>query len=195
VLEVWQLGTRGKDNGVLVTVSKGDRQVRIDVGSGLERALTREQAERIIDDTLTPAFRAGRFGDGLRQAALEILSAAGSPADAGAELPLASRPLRTSIAHRVRAVFGSFQGFLALLVLAIMVILIVRALFGSSPIVRRSRWGSSWWGRDDGWDRDRTSSSWGSSSGSRWGSGSSSSGGSWSGGGGGFSGGGSSGSW
>jgi uncharacterized protein len=75
VAEVWKIGTRGQDNGVLFVVSRDDRLVRIEVGGGLEGELTDAQAGRIIRDTLTPAFRAGRYGDGLYDAARQVLGA------------------------------------------------------------------------------------------------------------------------
>ena len=44
VAEAWKIGTRGRDNGVLVTVAVEDRAVRIEVGGGLEGGLTDVQS-------------------------------------------------------------------------------------------------------------------------------------------------------
>jgi len=78
VAEAWKLGTAQADNGVLVTVASEDRAVWISVGQGIEGGLTDVQSARIYRNTIVPAFRAGRFGDGLYDAGVQILSALGA---------------------------------------------------------------------------------------------------------------------
>ncbi len=177
VAEAWKIGTKGADNGVLVTVSRDDRTVRIEVGGGLEGDLTDVQASRIIRDTIVPAFRAGRFGDGLYDAGVQILGALGSlPPDVAA--PPRSRPAM----H-----FSSLA-----VVLFVVLFILVRIFSGFGFRRRRSLWGLPWILMGGG-------SPWGG--GSRWGGGGwgggglGGGGGGWSGGGGGFSGGGASGRW
>ena len=46
-------------------VAKNDRQLRIEVGYGLEGALTDATAKRIIDEDITPKFKAGDFAGGI----------------------------------------------------------------------------------------------------------------------------------
>ena len=77
VAEAWKLGTAEKDNGLLFVVSTGDRQMRIEVGGGLEGEITDAQSSRIIREILAPAFRANRYGDGLLAAAGTALTYAG----------------------------------------------------------------------------------------------------------------------
>ena len=48
VFEQWQLGQRGKDNGILMVIAPKDRRMRIEVGYGLEGILTDLEAGRII---------------------------------------------------------------------------------------------------------------------------------------------------
>ncbi len=69
VAEAWKIGQKGKDNGILLIVSKGDRKVRIEVGYGLEGRLTDLQAGRIVHDIITPAFARGDFDSGFTGAA------------------------------------------------------------------------------------------------------------------------------
>ena len=66
VVDAWRLGREGIDDGVLLLVAKNDRKLRIEVGRGLEGAIPDAIAKRIITEQITPAFRAGRFADGLR---------------------------------------------------------------------------------------------------------------------------------
>ena len=65
VFEQWKLGQKGKDNGVLMIVVPADHKMRIEVGYGLEGALTDAQAGRIIRNVMTPAFKAGDFDGGV----------------------------------------------------------------------------------------------------------------------------------
>lgn len=69
VAEAWKIGDEKRDNGVLLIVSKGDRKVRIEVGYGLEGALTDLESGRIIDGVIKPAFKSGDFDAGFIGAA------------------------------------------------------------------------------------------------------------------------------
>lgn len=66
--EAWKVGRKGKDNGVLLLVALRERQVRIEVGYGLEGRITDADAGAIIRQVLAPAFRQGRYAPGLTAA-------------------------------------------------------------------------------------------------------------------------------
>lgn len=61
----WKIGRAGKDDGILIIVAPNDREVRIEVGYGLEGDIPDARAHRIINDILLPAFRSGNFGRGI----------------------------------------------------------------------------------------------------------------------------------
>ena len=65
VAEAWKIGRRKIDDGALLVVAKDDRKLRIEVGYGLEGALTDVSARRIIDEVITPKFRSGDFAGGI----------------------------------------------------------------------------------------------------------------------------------
>jgi len=65
VAEQWQLGQADKDNGVILIVSEADRKIRLEVGYGLEGVLTDALAGSIIDNEITPRFKAGDFDAGI----------------------------------------------------------------------------------------------------------------------------------
>jgi uncharacterized protein len=65
VVEQWQIGQKGKDNGALLLVSKNDRKIRIEVGYGLEGKLTDLVSGRIIRDVMVPQFKMGRYDQGI----------------------------------------------------------------------------------------------------------------------------------
>ncbi len=64
VADAWKIGRKGKDNGVIFIVSKGDRKTRIEVGRGLEGKLTDLMAGRIVDLVVNPRFKRGDFDGG-----------------------------------------------------------------------------------------------------------------------------------
>ncbi len=65
VAETWGLGTAENDNGVLLLVAVTDREMRIEVGLGLEGVLTDAAASRIIRNEMVPRFRSGDFDGGV----------------------------------------------------------------------------------------------------------------------------------
>ena len=65
VAEKWQLGTKEKDNGLLVVISKAERGVRIEVGSGLEGDLTDYETAQYTRNIFPAYFKRGQFHDGL----------------------------------------------------------------------------------------------------------------------------------
>lgn len=74
-VEAWKIGQKGKDNGVLLLVSKAERKARIEVGRGLEGVLTDLLAGRIVDQVMTPLFKAGQFDEGFEAGISTIISA------------------------------------------------------------------------------------------------------------------------
>src|ERR1700689_2052885 len=65
VAEAWKIGRRKIDDGALLVVAKNDRKLRIEVGYGLEGALTDVTANRIISEIITPKFKNGDFAGGI----------------------------------------------------------------------------------------------------------------------------------
>jgi uncharacterized protein len=65
VAEAWKIGRKKVDDGAILVVAKNDRHLRIEVGYGLEGALTDVTSRRIIDEDITPKFRSGDFAAGI----------------------------------------------------------------------------------------------------------------------------------
>src|SRR3954471_20208359 len=73
VAEAWKIGRKKIDDGAILVVAKDDRKLRIEVGYGLEGALTDVTAKRIIDEVITPRFRSGDFAGGISDGVNRIL--------------------------------------------------------------------------------------------------------------------------
>ncbi|MCB1509072.1 MAG: TPM domain-containing protein, partial [Hyphomicrobiaceae bacterium] len=171
----WGLGQRDVDNGVLLLVAPNERRVRIEVGYGLEGALTDALAGLIIQNTILPAFRAGNFAQGIETGAGEIVAVLRGDAEGVAARQSISRETGSSSDDWVPLVFGgAFAVFAGIFV----ILSILVRVFGTKVGKNRYRWhGITWY------------YSSGSSGGSGW------SGGGFSGGGGSSGGGGASGGW
>jgi uncharacterized protein len=78
LFELWKIGKKGRDNGLLLLWSTGDRRVRVEVGYGLEGVLPDGKVGRILDTYVMPKFRSGQFDEGLLAGVDALLSAARS---------------------------------------------------------------------------------------------------------------------
>ena len=65
LLRDWGIGNKEKNNGVLMLISTGDRKSRIEVGYGLEGALTDSLTGQIQDQYMIPSFRKGDYEEGI----------------------------------------------------------------------------------------------------------------------------------
>ncbi|PXA83710.1 methanol dehydrogenase, partial [Nostoc sp. 3335mG] len=73
----WGVGLNGANNGAILIVAPNERQMRIEVGYGLEGVLTDAYSSVIVNTKLRPAFKAGDMPGGIdagTDAIIEILS-------------------------------------------------------------------------------------------------------------------------
>lgn len=71
----WGIGTKERNNGVLLIIAPNERKVRIEVGYGLEGALPDAIAHSIIQNTILPAFKAKNYFEGASKGVNAIISA------------------------------------------------------------------------------------------------------------------------
>ncbi|WP_426423564.1 TPM domain-containing protein [Bradyrhizobium genosp. A] len=211
VAEAWKIGRKKVDDGAILVVAKNDRHLRIEVGYGLEGALTDVTSRRIIDEVITPKFREGDFAGGISAGVDRMMRVVD-----GEPLPVPSRSVKFAnldeigplapvvlfasliVGGFLRALLGRLLGSVATgSVIAILALLIIGSagwalLAGIVGFVLSfiadlfpAATGSS---RGGAWSSGSSSGGWSSGS-------SSSDSGSFSGGGGSFGGGGASGSW
>lgn len=182
----WGIGQAGKDNGVLLIVAPNERQVRIEVGRGLEPVVTDLMSTIIIQNAILPEFRRGDYSAGIRAGVRDIKDTLLGDAEA--------------VKERARGLDrGDGPDWIGLLLIAFWIAIVLYIAYAQARYAaqapqtvsrdgrRRLRRGRT---RDDGLVifPGGGQGSWG---GGGWSGG----GGGWSGGGGGFGGGGGSGSW
>jgi uncharacterized protein len=71
----WGLGSKERNDGLMLLVAPSERKLRIEVGKGLEKALPDELCARIIRDDITPRFRAGAMFDGINTGVDALIAA------------------------------------------------------------------------------------------------------------------------
>ena len=88
VAEQWKLGRKKVDDGAILVVAKNDRTLRIEVGYGLEGALTDATSKRIIEETILPRFKQQDFNGGIAAGVAQIISVVdGEPLPAPGKRP------------------------------------------------------------------------------------------------------------
>ncbi len=88
----WGIGQKEKDTGAILLVAPNDREVRIEVGYGLEGILTDARSRGIIENSILPSFRAGQMDTGVVAGVEAILGALrGDPDAAPTAIPDAAR--------------------------------------------------------------------------------------------------------
>jgi len=170
----WGIGQKGKNNGVLLIVDEGEKQVRIEVGYGLEGTLTDAQSFLIIHNIIRPRFRQGDYAGGITAASDAILSVLG-----GKQLAVEQQQVRDR----------GGTGFFMFLILIFVLLPLLRAMLGRGGYP--GRMGGGWLG----WLLLGMLSGGGGGRGGGFGGGGFGGGGGFSGGGGSFGGGGASGGW
>lgn len=88
VVEDWKLGQKGEDNGVLLLVSVGDRELRIETGYGVEGDLTDTKCGLIIRNVITPHFKNGDYSTGIVQGVTAIVENVASDFSENSESPI-----------------------------------------------------------------------------------------------------------
>jgi uncharacterized protein len=71
---MWGIGTKKNNNGIMFIIAPNDRQIRIEVGYGLEAILTDAQSKIIIERSILPYFRRGEYYQGIAEGTKAIIS-------------------------------------------------------------------------------------------------------------------------
>lgn len=75
LFELNRPGVKGKDNGLILLVSLAERQIRIEVGYGLEETVPDGKAGSIIRNEIAPRFQRGDYYGGITAGVYSIIKA------------------------------------------------------------------------------------------------------------------------
>lgn len=73
VADLWELGRKGVDDGLILIVAKDDRKLRMEVGYGLEGVIPDAVAKRVIAETITPYFKKGDYAGGIDAGIMQLM--------------------------------------------------------------------------------------------------------------------------
>ncbi|MDZ7719764.1 MAG: TPM domain-containing protein, partial [Balneolaceae bacterium] len=123
IFNEWRMWEGDRQNGVLILVAPNEREMQIEVGYGLEGAITDLQAGRIVDEIMRPNFQEGNFYTGLQRATTVLMQLGAGEYDA---------------VDRATEDSGNFS-FIVLIIIFIVIYTLVRASSGGGGGGKRSR--------------------------------------------------------
>ncbi len=91
-LRDWGIGVKGKNNGIVILVSKADHQARIETGYGMEGVVPDVTAKEIIDDKMIPYFKENDYYRGFDNAVDAVIQAAAGEYKADTSQPKSGGP-------------------------------------------------------------------------------------------------------
>jgi uncharacterized protein len=134
VARSWQAGLKDKNNGAVLFVFVQDHKMFLQVGYGLEGVLSDALCKRIIDEQITPRFKAGDYDGGLTAGVQAVIAATkGEYKGTGATVSDSRTPHGSS---------GPFLGF-GFIVLIVIIIFFARGSGMFLPWLLLSSNGSS----------------------------------------------------
>jgi uncharacterized protein len=140
LFQEWEIGVKGKDNGLLILVAPNNRQARIEVGYGLEGDITDLQAGRIVDNVMIPAFKAGDYSKGINGAVDAVVAVITNSPEATQYLE-GTESTNSSQNQPLNSIFSSILTFLFRNIFAVFLILFI--LF--SILAKMLGKTKSWW--------------------------------------------------
>ena len=73
VFNRWGVGDRKRNDGTLILLAKDDRAAEIVLGDGIDNAVNRQHAERVMQDAMVPRFRDGNYDQALVAGTTQLL--------------------------------------------------------------------------------------------------------------------------
>ena len=99
----WEGGSAERDDGVLLTFAVDDREHRLELGYGIEPAISDGESRRILDEAI-PALRGGDYAGAANQIITDVIDRT-DHLDPGGEVTPASRPLGSSATTVIPVLF------------------------------------------------------------------------------------------
>lgn len=140
LINTWGIGSKD-DEGAVILLSRGDRQIQIGTGTGIDRVMTGSKCGELIDENID-YFADNRFADGMlalyEDVCTYLAKAEGKTLDVSdgqaAGALGGSRPVSTTTVQQNQKGGDSFVDILIELIFAYLIIsVIINALFSSRP--------------------------------------------------------------
>ena len=96
LFNLWRIGAKKKNNGVLFLISKGDRRVEIRTGYDIPQFLSNTEVKRIVDEVVVPLLRQGNYDKGTLDGTRAVIAGLEAHAQQLTSAPLSSSYVRSS---------------------------------------------------------------------------------------------------
>jgi uncharacterized membrane protein YgcG len=73
VMNAWKLGLKGIDNGILLVVAVKERIVRVEIAPGMEKYISNDDANEVIEEHIIPNFKRGDYVRGIQAGVIELM--------------------------------------------------------------------------------------------------------------------------
>jgi len=106
LFNAWGVGDAQRNDGIMVLVVRNDRAMRIELGAAFGQAWN-AHAKQVIDQEFLPAFRNGRYSDGIRVGTQAVIEDIARPFAAGDFAPVTTGRTENVIVIAVAFLFGA----------------------------------------------------------------------------------------
>ncbi len=157
MFRAWGIGGNKDNTGVLILLAPNEREIRIEVGYGLEGRINDSKAGRFIDEYAVPRFKNDNWDEGILSLYLAVLSEIYS--EYGVEIP-------ENVSDKVMAYNEDRNDTHMSTIIGIIIVAVIVLFGGILPFVlRRRRFGRGFHDWDDWNDWDNWNSGGGDSGG------------------------------
>lgn len=158
MFRAWKIGGNKNNTGVLILLAPNEREVRIEVGYGLEGRINDSKAGRFIDEYAVPRFKNDNWDEGILSLYLAVLSEIYS--EYGVEIP-------ENVSDKVMAYNEDRNDTHMSTIISIIIVAVVVLFGGILPFVlrRKRHFGRGFHDWDDWDDWDNWNSGGGNSGG------------------------------
>ncbi len=68
----WKLGKKAHE-AILILVAMHERRIETEIGFGLEKTISEEYSEKLLDDVIVPYFKKSKYGEGLYEGVKDLI--------------------------------------------------------------------------------------------------------------------------
>lgn len=129
LFELWKIGKKDKDNGLLIVVSRDDRKAAIRTGYGMEGVMTDIRAGQIIRNVMAPHFREGDYDGGVVAAAEAVSDIIKDPENADELMSKYANNADARRQHQGEDNFFTIYFGICVVVTVVLIIILLYTLF------------------------------------------------------------------
>ena len=134
LINEWGIGSADEDNGVVVLLARGDREIQIGTGKGIDRKLTGSKCGELVDENID-YFASNQFGAGMAALYADVCEYIARVEGKSLSMARAAAPAQTDSRTNNHAAAednsegGLFDTILGFLIMYVIASVVINALF------------------------------------------------------------------